>query len=309
MKIAVPDLVSNSYFPVLAAVELGCFRAEGIDAEIEVIFPPNRTYQALREGAVDLVAGSAHAAVSAFPDWAGVRLICAQSSSMYWFLVMHNDFAAKRGDLSVIKGRRIGAAPWVEMGLRGILEVAGYDAERDGITVGPVPKSPEAGLNFGLSAFRALESRQVDGFWANGLAAELSEQHGVGTIVLDARRGDGPAGSTEFTFAGVAATSRTIGANPDLGGAVTRAIRRAHALLKEDVSRAAAVGSKLFPAEEAALIGTLVARDLPWYDTTITPHQFAAMNEFLRRQAAIANIARFEDVVIVEDRRETFSDG
>ena len=36
-KVALPDLVSNSYFPAIAAVELGFFKNEGIDAEIELI--------------------------------------------------------------------------------------------------------------------------------------------------------------------------------------------------------------------------------------------------------------------------------
>ena len=34
LKIALPDLVSNSYFPAIAAVELGYFKDEGLDAEI-----------------------------------------------------------------------------------------------------------------------------------------------------------------------------------------------------------------------------------------------------------------------------------
>ena len=33
-KVALPDLVSNSYFPAIAAVELGHFKEENIDAEI-----------------------------------------------------------------------------------------------------------------------------------------------------------------------------------------------------------------------------------------------------------------------------------
>ena len=33
MKVAIPDLISNSYFPVAAAVELGFFKAEGLDVE------------------------------------------------------------------------------------------------------------------------------------------------------------------------------------------------------------------------------------------------------------------------------------
>ncbi len=48
MKLAVPDLISNSYFPAVAAVELGYFRREGLDVTVELIAPAGRTYEALR---------------------------------------------------------------------------------------------------------------------------------------------------------------------------------------------------------------------------------------------------------------------
>src|SRR3989475_7774381 len=121
MKIAVPDLISNSYFPAEAAVELGFFRQEGLDVSLELIYPVDRAYLALRDGAVDFVGGSAHSALAAFPDWQGVKLLCAQAQGMYWFLVMHSDLGIRRGDVAGVKGRSIGAAPWVEMGLRGLL--------------------------------------------------------------------------------------------------------------------------------------------------------------------------------------------
>src|SRR5579871_4128277 len=121
MKLAVPDMISNSYFPAEAAVELGFFKAEGLDVAIELIFPVDKAYAALRDGAVDFVGGAAHAALSAFPGWQGAKLLCAQAQGMYWFLVMHKDFAAARGDIAAVKGRSIGAAPWVEMGLRRLL--------------------------------------------------------------------------------------------------------------------------------------------------------------------------------------------
>jgi hypothetical protein len=77
LRIAVPDLISNSYFPAIAAVELGKFKEQGFDASIELIFPVNGAYAALREGTVDCIAGSAHSALSAFPEWerhqAGLR--------------------------------------------------------------------------------------------------------------------------------------------------------------------------------------------------------------------------------------------
>ena len=111
MKLAVPDLISPSYFPAAAAVELGFFREEGLDVALELIYPVDNCYRQLRDGAIDFVGGSAHSALAAFPEWNGAKLLCAQSQGMYWFLVVHRDLGARRGDLSILKGRTIGAAP------------------------------------------------------------------------------------------------------------------------------------------------------------------------------------------------------
>src|SRR5512132_3506296 len=107
MKLAVPDMISNSYFPAIAAIELGCFKQEGLDVCLELIYPVDKSYAALRDGTVDFVGGSAHSALSAFPSWRGAKLLCAQAQGMYWFLVMHKDLGGKRGDLSVVKGGSI----------------------------------------------------------------------------------------------------------------------------------------------------------------------------------------------------------
>src|SRR5690606_16677178 len=105
----------------------GFFKDEGADIQLELLFPVDDAYKALREGKVDFVGGSAHSALAAFPEWKGVKLLCAQAQGMYWFLVMRSDIDCRKGDLSVVKGRRIGAAPWVEMGLRGLLRAGGID--------------------------------------------------------------------------------------------------------------------------------------------------------------------------------------
>src|SRR5579863_2721170 len=178
MKIALPDLISNSYFPAAAASALGFFKAEGLDLQHELVFPVDRAYRELRDGKVDFIAGSAHSALAAFPEFAGVKLLCAQAQGMYWFLVMHAELGATRGDLSLVKGRRICAAPWVEMGLRRLLAEAGLDIERDQVTIMPVPGTVSGAggstVNFGLNAARALEEREIDGFWANGMGAEIA---------------------------------------------------------------------------------------------------------------------------------------
>ena len=281
MKIAVPDLISNSYFPVVAAVELGCFREEGIDAEIELVFPVDKAYAQLKAGKVDFVGGSAHSAVAAFPNWDGVKLLCAQAQGMYWFLVMHADYDVKRGDIDAVKGRKIGAAPWVELGLRRLLREANIDVQRDRVDIAPVPGPPGAvSVNFGLNAAKALEARQIDGFWANGMGAEVALSRGVGTVVLDVRRGDGPDGCFDYTMASLATTDQLISRNPAAAQGAIRAVVRAQTALRGDVTLASKVADKLFPKSEAALIEPLIRRDLPYYDASISRGFVAGMSRF-----------------------------
>ncbi|HTJ24644.1 MAG TPA: ABC transporter substrate-binding protein [Candidatus Limnocylindria bacterium] len=297
MKLAVPDLISNSYFPAVAAVELGFFAREGIDASVEMIFPVDKAYRALRDGEVDFVAGSAHSALAAFPAWEGVKLLCAQAQGMYWFLVMRSDLAVKRGDLDAVKGRSIGAAPWVDMGLRGLLSEAGIDPERDDVRIAPVPGAAGAGINFGVTAARALADGKIDGFWANGMGAEVAVRSGAGTLVLDVRRGDGPPAGFDFTFASLAASDRLIATAPQTAAAAVRAIVKTQVALREDVELAAQVGRKLFPASEAELIVELIRRDLPFYDAAISPASVAAMNRFARSQGILHDDVPYERVV------------
>src|SRR5262249_33081631 len=200
MKLAVPDLISNSYFPALAAAELGFFQREGLDVTAELIFPVDRAYEALRDGEIDFVGGAAHGALAAFTEWRGVKLIGALAQGMYWFLVMRRELGIARGDLAALRGRRIGAAPWVEMGLRGLLTAAGLEPRRNDIHIGPVPGATGSSINFGRAAARALERGEIDGFWANGMATEIAVTSGVGAIVLDVRRGDGPPGCFDYTM-------------------------------------------------------------------------------------------------------------
>jgi ABC-type nitrate/sulfonate/bicarbonate transport system substrate-binding protein len=300
MKLAVPDMISNSYFPAEAAVELGFFKAEGLDVELELVFPVDKAYAALRDGAVDFVGGSAHSALAAFPRFDGAKLLCAQAQGMYWFLVMHADLGARRGDVAAVKGKRIGAAPWVDKGLRGLLAAAGIDLVRDNVTIAPVPGSIGAGVNFGVTAAKALEERKIDGFWANGMGAEVALRRGVGTMVLDIRRGDGPKACFNYTAATIATTDRLIAHAPDHAVAAVRAIVKTQAALKADVTQAKKVGDKLFPPSEAALITDLIRRDLPYYNATLSRDFVAGMSAFARTQNILDSELVYENVVATQ---------
>jgi ABC-type nitrate/sulfonate/bicarbonate transport system substrate-binding protein len=295
VRIAVPDLISNSYFPAVAAVELGCLRDEGIDAGIELLFPVDAAYRALAAREVDLVAGSAHSALAAFPEWGGVKLLAAQAQGMYWFLVMRADVGAARNDVSVVRGKRIGAAPWVDLGLRRLLVDAGIDPGE--VDIAPVPGAAGSGTNFGLTAARALAEGTIDGFWANGMGAEVAVRSGVGTVVLDVRRGDGPDGCFDYTFASLAATDAFVEGDLGRAAAVVRALRRAQGLLREDPERATEVGERVFPPEQAALIAELVRRDAPYYDAEIPESAIAGMNRFARAEGLLQGDPPYEQIV------------
>jgi ABC-type nitrate/sulfonate/bicarbonate transport system substrate-binding protein len=302
MRLAIPDLISNSYFPALAAAELGFFAKEGLDVSAELIFPVDRCYEALRDGEIDFVGGAAHGALAAFPRWRGVKLLGALAQGMYWFLVMRADLGISRGDLAGLKGKRIGAAPWVEMGLRGLLAAAGLDPVQNDIRIGPVPGATGSSVNFGLTAAQALENGAIDGFWANGMATELAVTRAVGTIVLDVRRGDGPPGCFDYTMPVLAVADRLIERSPEEAAAALRALVATQMALRADVARAAEVGNSRFPPHEAGLIAGIVERDLPYYDSAIEEHSVAAINRFARRIGVLDRDVPYHEVVAAQFR-------
>ena len=280
LRIAVPDLVSNSYFPIIAAVEMGFFKEEGFDASVDLLFPIPKTFEALRDGQLDFVVGSAHATLLAFPQWQGAKLLAACGQHTYWFLVIRSDLNPKRGDLSVVKGLRIGAAPGVNLSLQRMLVEAGIDPENNGVQIMPIPGAAGPNVSFGLSAAKALEEGKLDGFWANGMGCEVAVRRGVGTMVLDVRRGDGPTAARHYTFSALVATDKRINDEPDSARAAVRALMKAHKALRTDPNSATAVGKKRFPPSEAELIAELVRRDLPYYDPNIPVEKVVSMNRF-----------------------------
>jgi ABC-type nitrate/sulfonate/bicarbonate transport system substrate-binding protein len=297
LTIAVPDLVSNSYFPAIAAVALGISREEGLDLELKLLFPVDAAYRALRRGELAFVAGSAHSVPAAFPDWEGAKLLAALSQGTYWFLVMRADIAGARGDLSVVKGRRIGAAPMVELGLRRILADSHIDLAADRVEIVPIPGSSGSGISFGVNAARALEAGLIDGFWANGMGAEVAVRGGFGKIILDVRRGDGARSAFHYTLPALVTTAAFFDAHRETAQAAVRAVRRTQTALAADAELASLVGKALFPAWEAEHIAGVITRDLPYYDPSISRPTFESIARFALEMGLAARIPRYENIV------------
>jgi ABC-type nitrate/sulfonate/bicarbonate transport system substrate-binding protein len=292
LRVAIPDLISPSYFPAIAAVEMGFLP----DSKLELLYPVTKTYEDLRDGKLDFVGGASHAVVYAFKDWEGAKLLCALAQHMYWFLVVRSDRKPRKGDLNSVKGLRIGAAPGPVDGLKQMLRVAKIDPDKD-LKIGPVPGfSVGQTASFGLLAAKALEEDKIDGFWANGMGAEVAVKSGVGTLVLDARR-DGTSGMKGYTFPALVCTDKTIRQRPDAARAARKAVEQAQKALREDPSRATAIGRKLFPPAEAGMIAELIRRDTPFYDPAISQQTVASMNAFARELGILSRDVAYGDVV------------
>jgi NitT/TauT family transport system substrate-binding protein len=154
--------------------------------------------------------------------------------------------------------------------------------------------------NFGVGAAKALEAGAIDGFWANGMGAEVAVRGGYGTIVIDARRGDGPPKSIHYTMSAVMTSDAVIQRDPEAVAAAVRALVKTQNALKADYNLATRVGEKLFPAYEASLIAELIRRDLPYYDPTVSREFVSGMTEFQRQMGLIDREVAYENVVATQ---------
>jgi ABC-type nitrate/sulfonate/bicarbonate transport system substrate-binding protein len=302
IRIAVPDLVTNSYFAALAAEELGLYAAEGLDAHVELLAPALTAIGALRDGEVDFVVTGAHTTLTAFPRWKGAKLTVTVAQGTPWLLVLRSDLGSRPGDVGAVKGLRIGAAPGPDAALRRLLVESGVDVVLDGVTIMRVPGTEQPGTSFGVMAAEALRSGSIDGFWANALGSETAVRSGVGAVIVDVRRGQGPPAACNYTFAALITTDAMIARAPDRVAAVVRGIVAAQRVLRADPSRATEVGTRRFPAAAAAMIAGLVERDLPFYDPVVHEDAVRATQDFARALGHLDTPAPYEDVVAVRYR-------
>ena len=297
MRIAVPDFVSSTHIALIAARELGIFRDEGQEVDT-VHIPLLQALGSLRDGAIDFCSGAAHAALMIFPDWRGVKLVAAVMQGTHWMLVMRSGLA-KRGDIDSVKGCRIAADRGPDLVFKYLLHQSGIDVERDRVEIGPLPVD-DPNLSFGVAAARALADGKVDGLWANALGCALATQLGAGSVVIDTRRGDGPIGSGNYSFAALATTDSTIESKRECIEAVVRAMARAQSIIRSDPQRAAEVVRKLFPAPEAELVYQILARDAEFYRADISIQAIIEMNGFAIDSGLLSRPVLYEQVVATE---------
>ncbi len=301
-RLVVADLDSPSYFVATAAVELGFFREEGIDAEVERAYGALNGPERLRNGEVHFLGGPAYMATRAFPGWKGVKLLCALAQYSYWFLAVRADLDIKRGDLDALKGLRISSSTaFPEIGLRHLLKQSGIDLERDKVSIVPMPSTKDEHFKYrvGVDAFA---QNIADAYWGNGMRLAIGQKLGVAKVHLDLRRGDGPPDARFYNFAALTTTERLIEQHPDVAAGAVRAIVKAQKALRADPSRATAIGERLFAPEAAALIADLIARDAPFYDAMISTEAVDGINTFAMANGLLAEPIAYDRLVATQFR-------
>jgi ABC-type nitrate/sulfonate/bicarbonate transport system substrate-binding protein len=296
MRITVADAISPSYFVAIAAVTLGFFKDEGVD--MEFVFPPADPSQALRDGVVDFYGGSPYTGLHAFPGWRGGAVLCALSHYTYWFLAVRSDLKCERGDVSAVKGLRLSASVLPGLTMKRLLEEAGIDLQRDKVRIVASPR--RTSQNWAWDGVDAIEQGVADGYWGNGLRADLGVKRGIAKILLDVRRGDGPPAARQWTFPALVTTERLLKEHPDVAAGAVRAIVKTQRALRAEPQLAARAAQRLFPAEEASLIAFEVNRDLPFYDATISEEMVAHASRFAREMGVLQGEIRYGELVATQ---------
>lgn len=295
-RLMVADVDSPSYFVATAAVKLGFFKKEGVDIEFIPEYGAKHGPEQLRDGAIHFFGGPAFAATRAFPAWKGAKLLCALAQHSYWFMGLRKDIEIARGDVKALKGLRISSSfAFPRTALRHMLVEAGLDMDHDEVRI--LQSLPVEAEWHSRDGVKAIQENYADGFWGNGMRLALAEKAGLAKVHLDLRRGDGPPGARSYNFAALTTTDTLIEKEPEVAAAAVRAIVATQKALQADPSLAKKVGDELFPGDEADLMPTLVARDAPFYDATITPEAVDGLNTFAMANGLIEQPLAYEQIV------------
>jgi ABC-type nitrate/sulfonate/bicarbonate transport system substrate-binding protein len=300
-QLMVADLGSPSYFVATAAVSLGFFKSEGI--EVDRVEGSMRGTAGLKDDTLHFYGGAAYAPVKTFPNFEGVKLLCALAQYSYWFMGIRADLDVKRGDVNGVKGLRISSSRNSPgMGLRHLLCESGIDLERDKVQIVDSPSADRNQMFRGSDGIVAFQQGISDAFWGNGMRLAMGVRSGLAKLHLDLRRGDGPPGARFYNFAALMASQRFIDERPHVAAGAVRAIVKTQKALKADPSLAAQVGKQMFPQEEAELIASLVERDAPFYDAYISREAVDGLNKFCRASGLLSKPVSYDEMVATQFR-------
>ena len=281
------------FLPVYAAEQLGYFKAEGITAQFVDFEGGAEVTTAMVGGSIDLGGTMAERPLILAEKGFGAKNLVALENKNPLFLVLRKDHPAKT--VKDLRGTKLGmtrAGSGTDLSLRALLKDAGLEPDKDVaiIAVGGV-----------ASANAALKAGQIDGFMGGEPGGAVAvEQLKLARYFLDPRVGQGPKFLQFMTFPTLQASDKWIAANPQLAERLVRAIVKTLKRMREDPESAVAVGQKIFPTMDVAVIRSIVAIEKNTYHPTITEEAMRTLNQFQKQTGAVKGDVAYDKVVATQ---------
>jgi len=240
------------FLPIYAAEQLGYFKAEGITAQFVDFEGGAEVTTAMVGGSIDTGGTMVERPLILAEKGFGAKHLLALENRNPLHLVLRKDHPAK--EVKDLKGSKLGmtrAGSGTDLSLRALLKDAGLEPDKDVaiIAVGGVS-----------SANAALKAGHVDGFMGGEPAGAIAvHQLKLARYFVDPRLGQGPKFLQFMTFSTLQASDKWLAANPQLAERLVRAVVKTLKRMREDPESAVAVGQKIFPTMDPAIIRSIIA--------------------------------------------------
>ncbi len=281
------------FLPLYAAEQLGYFKAEGITAQFVDFEGGAEVTTAMVGGSIDTGGTMAERPLILVEKGFGAKNLVALENRNPLHLILRKDHAAK--EVKDLKGSKLGmtrAGSGTDLSLRALLKDAGLEPDRDVaiIAVGGVS-----------SAMAALKAGQIDGYMGAEPAGALAvQQLKLARYFVDPRLGQGPKFLQFMTFSTLQASDKWLAANPQLAERLVRAVVKTLKRMREDPESAVAVGQKLFPTMDPAIIRAVIAIEKNTYSPAITEEAIRLCNQFQKQVGSVKTDIPYDKVVATQ---------
>jgi len=223
----------------------------------------------------------------------GAKNLLALENRNPLHLVIRKDHPAK--EVKDLKGSKLGmtrAGSGTDLSLRALLKDAGLEPDRDVAIIGV------GGVS---AAMAALKAGQVDGYMGAEPAGAIAvHQLKLARYFVDPRLGQGPKFLQFMTFSTLQTSDKWLAANPQLAERLVRAMVKTLKRMREDPESAVAVGQKLFPTMDPAIIRSIIAIEKNTYSPAITEEAIRLCNQFQKQVGSVKTDIPYDKVVATQ---------
>jgi NitT/TauT family transport system substrate-binding protein len=290
--------------PLYAALEQGIFKKHGLDVTLTAVPNGPLAQQALVTGDLDIAYGTSDPGMAAKSKGADTQIFLGLYNANIWALVTRNDvtvldhaksYPAVMKDLKKLRIGVTARGAASEFIVRSMFEDAGVNPDDASYVAVGGP----------ATAYPAVIANQVDVVLAFEPLMTLMQTQNTGNILLDFRKGEGPAALQNMNGAFVTfnAARKFLSQNPNTVKAFQEAWREAVRWIQDSENRTStkaiikkyvAIGSV---SNVDPVLNKLIDDNVKYFGWTVDPKAVAAYSDFLLKNKLIAKAVDPADYV------------